>query len=184
MAANTNINTNNPYTNADGLMVRYGTKEAVVEKVGDLNTYGDEKMMKLKVLWSDLTLAVDATHNFVLSYQNVLPKNSVVTKVEFHVVTAWDSASNDVALNFGVLREADMEIIDADGLMDTVPKTALDTAGAIVSVYKGDSLPAAATYVGAELGSARPTNQYVSAFWENNTPTVGEGILYVYYRGA
>jgi hypothetical protein len=94
----------------------------------------------------------------------------------------WDSTSNNVALNFGLIRQSDYEIIDADGIMDTVPKTALDTAGAIVSVMPGDSLPAASTYVGAALGIIRATNVLVTCFWENNAPTSGKGILKIWYR--
>jgi hypothetical protein len=189
MVANVNVNTIRPEVNVDGLKVRYGLQEAQVEKVGDLLTVGDEKELKVKVLWSDLTLAVDGTHNVVLSYQNVVPKGSIITRAAFHVITAWDSTSNDVALNFGLVKDdrtatVEHTIVDADGIFDTIAKTALDTAGAILNVYKGDSLPAATTWVGAELGSARTENQLLTAFWENNAPTVGEGILYVYYRGA
>jgi hypothetical protein len=187
MVANVNVNTNQPEYNLDGLAVRYGLKEAKIEKGGNLNTWGDLKIAKYKVDFADVALGVDATHNFILSYQNVIPKLSVIEKVEFHVTHTWDSASNDVALNFGLLKDdatatVEHTIVDADGLMDTVPKTALDTAGAIVTVLKGDSLPAASTYVGAELGSARAENQLVSCYWENNAPTSGNGYLLVYYR--
>ena len=189
MVANVNVNTIRPDVNADGLQVRYGLTEAQVEKVGDLNTWGDLKVIKLKVDYADVALGTDATHNYVLSYQNVVPKNAVIVKAEFRVTSAWDSTSNNVALNFGLLKEdrtatVEHTIVDADGLMDTVPKTALDTAGAVVSVYAADSLPAATTYVGAELGSARTENQVVSCYWENNAPTQGAGILSVYYVGA
>jgi hypothetical protein len=183
MAVNTNVNLKYPVRNADGVLQHYGNNESLVDRGQYLNTLtGSEHLAVFNVDFADAALGVDATHNYVLSYGVFIPKGAYISKVEFEVTAAWDSASNDVALNFGLLRYSDYEIIDADGLMDTVPKTALDTAGAIVSVYKGDSLPAASTYVGAELGSIRATNQLVSCFWENNAPTVGSGILKVYYR--
>jgi hypothetical protein len=184
MTVNTNVNLVYPETNADGLQIRYGRAEAVVNKVGDVQTVGDLHVVKVKVDYADVALGTDATHNFILSYDSVLPKGSVPVKALFTVVEAWDSTSNDVALNFGVIRQSDMEIIDADGLFDTIAKTALDTAGAELWVLKGDSSPASTTWVGAELGSARPTNQYLSCYWENHAPSQGSGILSVFYRGA
>jgi hypothetical protein len=183
MAINTNTNTVYPVRNTDGVLQHYGTAEAMVDRGQYVSTYtGGDHLVEFNVDWEDVALGLDATNMFVLSYTTFLPKGAYPWKVEFHVTEAWDSTSNDVALNFGLVKQSDYTIIDADGLMDTVAKTALDTVGAIVSVLKGDSLPAASTYVGAELGAIRGQNELVTTWWENNAPTVGAGILKVWYK--
>jgi hypothetical protein len=185
MAINTNVNLSPPYLNADGLMVRYGTSEAVVEKGGDVNTYGDLHVARFKVDYADVALGVDATHLYVLSYNTVLPDNCVPVWTKFTVTTAWDSTSSDVTLDFGTIKASDYTIVDADGLMAAVAKSSIDTLGAMVDAYVSDSLPAAATYDGAQLGTVLSDGPYlVTCNWNANAPTVGAGILEVYYRGA
>ncbi len=187
MVANVNVNVNPPYVNDDGLKVYYDHAEAVVEKGGTLKTYDSENKSVYYVRYQDMALGTDATHNYILSYENKIPKNAYITKVAFRVSEIWDSAASTVALNFGLVKDdatktTQHTIVDADGLMDTVPKTAIDTAGAIVWVFPADSLPAATTYIGAELGTIRAENQLVTCFWETQVPTAGSGVLEVYWR--
>ncbi len=183
MATNTNVNLQYPVRNADGVLQHYGTSEALVDRGQYVSTYtGEGHLVEFNVDWNDAKLGVDATHNYVLSYNTFIPKGAYITRCEFETTVAWDSDSSDVALNFGTIRQSDYEILDADGLMDSVAKTVMDLAGNLVVTQAAGSYPDITTYAGALLGITRPTNELVTCFWETHAPTVGTGILRVYYR--
>lgn len=185
MATNTNVNLLPPFTNADGLRTRYGLSESVVEKGGDVNTFGDLHVAKFKVDYADVALGVDATHLYILSYQTMLPDNCIPVMCKFTVTTVWDSAGDAVTLDFGTVRNSDMEIIDANGLMAAIAQSSLDTLGAQIEARVADSEPAAASYDGAQLGTVLSDGPYlVTCNWNTAVPTAGAGILEVYYRGA
>jgi hypothetical protein len=184
MAINTNVNLVVPTRNADGVLQYYGTAEALVDRGQYINTMDAEAQhcLVFNVDWADVALGTDATHNYVLSYNAYLPKGAYTTRAVFQTTVAWDSTSNNVALNFGLVAQDDYEIIDADGLMDTVAKTVIDLAGNEVITSAKGGYPDVTTYEGALHGVILAGNSLVTCFWENNAPTVGSGILKVYYR--
>lgn len=189
MVDNTNVNTYTPYVNSDGLMVDYPQMEEQTGKGGTFSTMtGNVHCLELDVDYTDVALGTDATHNFILSYKNYLPDNCVVESVEFVVTEAWDSTSSDVALNFGTLQlpttAGAYVIVDADGLMNTLAKAAIDTIGGTVKVSPDSgATPDWSTYVGAQVGTELTSGPYVvSCYWENHVPTSGHGKLRIYYR--
>lgn len=181
MTVNTNVNLTHPDLNADGLAVWYGINEDTVDRGGYVSTYTGTHLTEFNVDWTDMKLGTGATANYVLSYNTYIPKGAIITKCEFLVTSAWDSASSDVALNFGVIKQSDYTIIDADGLMDSVAKTVVDLAGNVVVTQAAGSYPDITTYGGAELGTARADNNLVTCFWETHVPTQGAGILKVFW---
>lgn len=172
------------WVNADGLRVKYGaTAEATSGKGGEYCTYGPQQVTEIDVVGTALVDAVDDTNVYILDYDAILPEGCVIEKAEFMVTTAFDSTSNNVALNFGLVRQTDYTtIIDADGIMNTVAKTVIDLAGNLVVTQAVGSYPDITTYVGAVLGTATAYPSVVCAYWENNAPTQGAGKLRLYWR--
>lgn len=183
MTDNVNVNLNPPARNADGLLRKYGLTEAVQGRGGEYVTPTGTRVTEFNVGYADVALGTDATHNFILDYDVVLPAGASIEKCEFYVTSAWDSTSNDVALNFGLIKRTDFtEIVDADGLMDTVAKSVIDLAGNLVVTQAAGSYPDITTYGGALLGAALAYDSVVSCFWENHAPTQGAGKLKIYWR--
>jgi hypothetical protein len=193
MVDNTNVNAAPAQTpgwvNPDGLRVKFGRGEAELGVGGEFRTgRGNQRISEFYVDYSVVALGTDATHNVILDYDTVIPAGAYLEKAEFFVTEAWDSASNDVALNFGMLKIPDAGstayvIDDADGIMDTVAKTVIDLAGNLVVTQAAGSYPDITTYAGALMGTALATNnRVVSAFWENHVPTTGAGWLRLYWQ--
>lgn len=184
MTANTNVNTNNPYVNADGLEVKYGVRASTSGSGGTYSDLlGSVNITEFDVDYTTLALGTDGTHAYVLDYDTVLPASAVIEKCEFFVTTAWDSASSDVALNFGLIKRTDFTtIIDTDGLMDTVAKTVIDLAGNLVVTQAAGSYPDITTYAGAVIGTALSYDSIVVGYWETHVPTSGAGKLRIYWR--
>ena len=183
MVDNVNVNVTYPVRNADGVLQYYGLSEDMVDRGQYVNTLtGEGHLLEFNVGFADAALGTDATHNFVLSYNAFIPKGAYVTRCEFETTVAWDSASSNVALNFGTIKQSDYAIVDADGLMDSIAKTVVDLAGNLVVTQAAGSYPDITTYAGAILGVIRSQNELVTCFWETNAPTAGAGILRVYYR--
>lgn len=191
MVDNTNVNVAPAQTpqwvNADGLRVKFGKGEAELGYCGEYETDTSERMLEFFVHWSVVALGITATQNVILDYQTYIPEDAVLTKSEFFVTEAWDSTSNDVALNFGTLSipaagSTAYAIVDADGIMNTVAKTVIDLAGNTVLCQAAGGDPAT-TYTGAQLGAVASSsaNCVVSAYWENHAPTQGAGYLRVWY---
>ena len=183
MADNTNVNTNRGWINGDGLRVKFPQDAIVVGKAGTYRTHTSTLVTEIDVGYAQMALGTDGTHAVVLDYDTVLPVGASIEKCEFYVTTAWDSASSDVALNFGLIKRTDFTtIIDTDGLMDTVAKTVIDLAGNLVVTQAAGSYPDITTYAGALLGTALSFDSVVVGYWENHAPTAGAGKLKIYWR--
>lgn len=186
MVSNTNVNLYPPYVNADGLMVFYPSAEERTGAGGSFSTMnGNVHTLEYDVDWNDLKLGTAATSLYVLDYHNYLPDNVVVEKCEWTTTEAWDSASNNVAINFGTVTlpttAGAYTIIDADGLVNSLAKADIDQLGALILVAPTDTDPAP-TYAGAQLGVVLTEPALVVGYWETSVPTVGHGKLRVFYR--
>lgn len=193
MTANTNVNVSPAQTeswiNADGLRVKFGATEAEKGKGGEFNNTDRFHVSEIDVDYTVAALGTDATHNVILDYDLIIPSGAIIEKVEFEVVTAWDSASSDVVLNFGTLSRpaagsTSFTIVDADGLMAAVAKSVIDLAGNLVVSQAAGSYPDITTYSGAQVGTAISGDCVVSCYWGNHVPTAGAGKLRLYWRDA
>jgi hypothetical protein len=192
MVDNTNVNAAPAQTpgwvNADGLRVKFGRGEAELGVSGEFaGGIGNQRITEFYVDYSVVALGISATENVILDYDTVFPAGAHLEQCSFTVTEAWDSTSNDVALNFGLLARpaagsTAYVIVDADGLMDTVAKTVIDLAGNEVRTQAAGGYPDITTYAGAELDAALTSDCVVSCFWENNAPTVGAGWLKIFWR--
>lgn len=177
-------NTQTGWVNSDGLRVKFPADEKVLGTGGTFSAgIGHQHLTEFDIDYATVALGTGATTVYILDYDVVIPNGALIDRIEFQVGTAWDSASNDVALNFGLVKRSDFTtIVDADGLVDTMAKTAIDTAGALVRVDNESN----ATYAGALLDDGASTVAYdsvVCTFWENHVPTQGTGKLRIFWRG-
>src|SRR5689334_6117956 len=160
MTANTDVNVapaqTRDWINADGLRVKFPVSEVALATGGEVAEQGGYRhVTEFNVDYTVAALGTDGTHCVVLDYDVVFPAGGVIEKVDFIVTSAWDSTSNDVALNFGLIQRSDFTtIIDTDGLMDTVSKSVIDLAGNVVTTQAAGSYPDITTYGGALLGGA------------------------------
>jgi len=193
MVDNVNVNVAPAQTpqwvNADGLRVKFGRAEAELGAGGEYSTLGPKRMSEFYVDYTVAALGTDATHNVILDYDMVFPAGAVIERCEFVVTEAWDSASSNVALNFGLLKRPGpgvtaYVIVDADGLMDSVAKTVIDLLGNVVVTESAGGYPDITTYAGVLLNTALAEDSVVSCFWETNVPTTGAGYLRIYWRYA
>jgi hypothetical protein len=193
MVDNTNVNVYPAQTpgwvNADGLRVKFGRAEAELKAGGEFANIGPFHRSQFYVDYSVAALGISATQNVILDYDMIFPAGAVIEHCEFKVTEAWDSTSNDVALNFGLLARpaagsTAYVIVDADGLMDTVAKTVIDLLGNSVHTESAGGYPDITTYAGVLQNTALSSDSVVSCFWENNAPTVGAGWLRVNWRYA
>lgn len=176
-------NTAPGWVNNDNLRVKFAAEEAVQGTGGTFSgRIGHQKITEYDVSYAAVARGTSATTVEILDYDVIIPDGAVIDKIEFQVGTAWDSASSDVALNFGLVKRSDFTtIVDADGLVDSLAKTAVDTPNALVVIYN----EANSTGAGALLDDTSPVafDSVVCAFWENHAPTSGTGKLRIYWRG-
>lgn len=177
------------WVNSDGLRVKFGRQEAELGMGGEYANLGYTRDSVIYVDYTVVALGTDATHNVILDYDLVFPAGAVIEHCEFKVTEAWDSASNDVALNFGLLARpaagsTAYAIVDADGLMDTVAKTVIDLLGNSVHTESAGGYPDITTYAGVLQNTVLASDSVVSSFWENHVPTSGAGWLKIRWRYA
>jgi hypothetical protein len=193
MVDNTNVNVAPAQTpgwvNADGLRVKFGRQEAELGAGGEFANIGPYHTSQFYVDYSVVALGINDTNSVILDYDMVFPAGAVIEHCEFKVTEAWDSASNDVALNFGLLARpaagsTAYVIVDADGLMNTVAKTVIDLLGNSVHTESAGGYPDITTYAGVLMNTTLASDSVVSAYWENNVPTVGAGWFRVNWRYA
>jgi hypothetical protein len=193
MVDNVNVNVAPAQTpqwvNPDGLRVKFGRAEAELGVGGEFAYGAATRETQFYVDYTVAALGVDATHNVILDYDIVFPAGAVIEHCEFKVTEAWDSTSNNVALNFGLLKRPGPAatayvIVDADGLMDSVAKTVIDLLGNSVHTESAGGYPDITTYAGVLMNTVLAEDSVVSCFWENNAPTVGAGWLRIKWRYA
>ncbi len=170
------------WVNADGLRVKFPTQEVIQGKGGEIGGVHLQKVLEIDVDYTTFSGATGATVVNLVDMHLFLPNGAIIEQIDFAVGAAWDSTGNDVALNFGLVRRSDFStIIDADGLVDSLAKSVIDTPNALVKIYN----EANSTYAGAFMdddGGVATYDSVICCFWENHAPTVGTGKLRIYFR--
>jgi len=174
-----------PYSNADGLRVRYGRDEAAMGKGGEFEDgVGHQHISQFYVTFTDVALGTDDTHVYVLDFNTIFPASAVIDKVVFTTAAAFTNGSGDNLLNFGFVKSNEatpgtFTIIDADGLVNSLADDQVDTDGQI-TVIEGPT----ATYAGALMGvqAGIGFDALLCTYLETNAPTAGSGYLTIYWR--
>lgn len=162
---------NNTWTNADGLVVGFGTHSVDNNVPAEDAGNGTTKVVKLLVTGTQVPDTVAAAN---IAPQSVLIKRgSRITRAYFEVITAFTSGGA-ATLDLGTFSAAAVAD-DADGIDAAVALTAIDTAGEIVAcdgALVGGTVAAGAT---SDSDVLVAPSYNVAAF------TAGVGMLVVEY---
>jgi hypothetical protein len=161
----------NIWTNKDGLKVAFGKDQAPKQLVGEFHNDGPLHCAAITFDYTDMpavasnSVVIDATDNFVL------PKGSIVEKVEIFCDVDIDSTSDDLTLNVGWVDLDGTSNADVDAFVVAATQTELNTGGTNVSGW-----------VGAEVGGNKTTAPKLLT-WEvdNHAATAGSGTIRLYY---
>lgn len=157
------------WTNADGLVVRFGNERAEVMPNG-WTQEGIHKTLVHKI--TDATALGDTDTAAVNPHEAFIPAGAVITRATFNVKTAFAGAT--AVLDLG-LKQADGTNIDDDGIDAAVAVTALDAAG--------DTIVCDGAYIadGDLTGVRLATDAYIMATYDTAAFTAGVGTLVVEY---
>ena len=181
------MNTNQPWVNSDGLAVKFPKLEVEQGKGGEICSNYSPKLLEVDISYLTLTTGVtaapdSATEVVILDYNLYLPAGCTIERIEVVADTAWTSAGDGFKLNVGTVRKTDFTtIVDADGLIDSLAETAMDTPHTVVRIDAESNT----TYLGALLDDADQIATYdvvLCAWWETEAPTAGAGKIRIFYR--
>jgi len=158
----------NTWTNSDGLVVGFGTRDSKNPNAGTVRTMGNEEELVVVFDWDNPPVAA-GTAPSVKSIQ--LPADAVILEGHFRVDTAVTMSGTSPTLAFGVV-QADGTAIDADGLITAKAPAAMG-ANAVIALdgaLVGTTVGSADAYVSIELGGTSPVL------------TAGDGVLVIKYQ--
>ena len=159
------------WTNADGLYMRFGTKEAEKTKLGEYGNYdpGSTHFIQLNLDWADYpTLDKVVWRSCRLPGAN--SQTMFITKAEVYVETPFDSAGDAFTLTIG-LDNQDGTVFDADAIDNAIAQSAIDGVGDTV-VCDGSSIE-------VRLANTQPLHLTVTP--GGAVPTAGKGWVKVWY---
>jgi hypothetical protein len=174
------------WVNADGLRVKFGSKEAEQSVGGEYKTYGAQRCSELFIDWNVMALGTDATHNVIFDYDVVIPTGAIIERAEFWVTEEWTSAGDAATLNFGLLSKpaagsTAYVIVDADGIFAAIAETVIDLIGNMVEGQAAGGYINQTTYSGADLGQVTAAESVVCGHWLTAVPTGGAGYLRLFW---
>lgn len=158
----------NTWTNTDGLVVGFGSRDSHNVADSAVHTKGRMKIAETRIDHS--TIAGLATATAPGSKAFAIPAGAQIVRSTFAVLEAFDALTTFVVGTKG----SDGVTEDANGLHDAVALAEVDAVG---DVHVGD---------GAQIGSIAVTDEalYVSLDITGTVPTVGEAVLTIEYIEA
>tara|TARA_R110002051_G_scaffold18015_3_gene51988 strand:- start:3843 stop:4358 length:516 start_codon:yes stop_codon:yes gene_type:complete len=170
------MSANEFWTNSDGLNVRFGLEKGGVAKEGVISTMGDESVLQVKIVGTDLGSADApiATHPLA-----GIPTGAHLISATLYVTEAFTSGGSGT-LTLGLWNDdgdGTFSVIDADGIDATIAKTALDAIGDHVAC--DGALVGTGTAAIAGTGD-RPV--FVSGYYATAAFTAGKADLIIKYR--
>ncbi len=138
------------YTNADGLVEHFGTRDSENHRAGETAQKGFLKQAIVYITGAN----VEATQTGnKLAGGAVIPSGAHITKATLWVTTAF--AGTNAALNIGTYGYDDLAAVDADGIDAAIAVTSLtDNAEIACDGAQVDTVLAEAVYVGVDYDTA------------------------------
>lgn len=115
--------------NNDGLLVKFGTEEAVVGGGGEYRWNGPFTEVEFDVQWDKLNAFGTAT---ILDETVRIPNGVLLTSAEFETIVPFVS-SGSATLTLGFFDTDRTTAYDEDGIDATIAKTAIDAVGETVT---------------------------------------------------
>lgn len=165
--------TNTNWLNSDGLYIRLGDKEGAVAKYGDYKAFGPQRLVELKLDYTDL--AAFGT-NTILSNEAEIPKGAHIEKVEVEVETAFIGATATLSLGLIQTDRATTTNLGNTVLANAITVATL-TLGSITTLIVG------ASFVGSLVGSGGnlQNNALLTALVGTANFTAGSAKIRIYY---
>lgn len=162
------------WSNTDGLYIKFGQEEAVVNPGGEVSPTGDGLMVSFELAYTDFT---SATAGAVIVMDNVvIPDDAQIDKVELIVHTAFDSSGDGFIFNMGLIDQDRSTEIDFDGLISTEVQADIDAAGDTVTYVVGHA------DVGALVGTVLTNSGLVCIDYDTAAPTAGVALVRIYFH--
>lgn len=152
------------WTNADGLIIRFGVEEAEFRNIGAYNMSGPVHWVEILVDHSELP-AHDAADVTILNDKFAIPAGAFIEEVQILPPTeAFDSSNDDLIFNLGTVTQSDRSLSDDTplGLVNAADQTELNAGGTNT-----------AGWVGSQVGTVLTESKLLS--WQTTTATATAG---------
>ncbi len=156
---------NATWTNSDGLVVGFGTREVTTSAGAKVSSNDATEQVVLKIKGTDLADAV-AVDSDAIVHGVLIPNDALIVKADLFVTTAFTSGGSAV-LDIGLYQE-DGTSVDDDGIDAAIAVAALVT-DAVVACN------------GADVGTVTAGAVKVGASYDTAAFTAGEATLVVEY---
>jgi hypothetical protein len=161
-----------PWTNEDGLTIKFGIEETEKARVTEVSTAGGmQRVVEIVVNSGDLPLV--AENSVVIDDSYVIPVGAVITGIR--IVKHETFVGVGATLNIGITDAFDggTTLTDVDAVVVEATIAELNAGG--------ENL---AGWVGVTYTAATPLTEAVRLTWEVNTAeiTAGEAMIYVSYQ--
>lgn len=173
--------------NADGLLVKFGTEEAVVARGGELPWGGDDRIITFELDWEDALSATDTIIGAASSVDAgspgiLIPAGWTVWKTEMITSEAWTSSGTigSSTLTLGLIRQDRSTTYDVDGFWTTS-----HVAGTWNSIGEVETLTLGGTGVGVLLGTELANSGYLvcaNSAHASHPYTAGRSTVKLYCR--
>lgn len=165
--------TNNPWTDGDGLIRKFGVTKTTANTAGEFRTYGQMREVQVKITAADLTQS-----EVIQSYQTFMPAGARIAEVEVLTHTA---CATGTAIDIGLVRTDGTTEIDFDGIVAAIPTSQINSAGERTIFTAITTVPATQTGTGALIGTTLANVGYITASMTDATSFTA-GIIYVTIR--
>lgn len=154
----------NTWTNSDGLVVGFGTRDSKNDAGATVATKGNVEIFQMVLDYDNLPSNVGTAPS---SKSIPLPANATIVSAYLQTLSDWATA-DAATLDLG-LKQADGTAIDEDGIDAAIAAAALDT---------GDTVTCDGALVGEDVGTA---DAYISADVNTGSFTSGQSVLTIEY---
>lgn len=158
-----------PWTNSDGLIVKFGTEEGDSGKAGTYRTHGP-----LQITEVEITLTGLGTATAIQDQHTVIPSGARIEKVEVVAKTAATSGGSAV-LNVGLIRLDRTTAIDEDGLVAALALSTINASGELNTLIPGG------TGAGALVGTTLANPGVLAADYDTAAFTAGVVVVRVHW---
>lgn len=162
--------TNNPWTDGDGLIRKFGVTKTTPNLAGEYRTNGQQRQVQLKINLADLTQG-----EVIQSYQTFMPAGARISSVEVWTHTA---AATGTAIDLGLVKTDGTTEVDFNGFLAAMPTAAMDLAGERTTYTAATTVPASATGTGALIGTTLAFTGYITCSMTDSTSFTA-GVIYV-----
>lgn len=152
------------WTNSDGLVVGFGTRDSKNNNAATVRTQGNTEVIQMILDYDNLPAAAGTAPS---SKSIPIPANAVILRATLHTLSDW-ATGDSATLDIGLVNSAGTEI-SQDGIDAAIAAGALDT---------GDTVICDGAYIGVDVGTV---DAYISCEVNTGSFTTGQSQLTIEY---